>query len=84
MNMTVYFRVQNLLDARNVINVYSYTGSPTDDGFLASPQGQNTLALLAQERRNIPAYTDAYSWRLLDPNNYTQPRRLFLGATFDF
>jgi outer membrane receptor protein involved in Fe transport len=84
LNMTIYFRVQNLLDARNVIDVYSYTGSPTDDGFLASPQGQTALAMLAQEGRNIPAYTDAYSWRLLDPNNFTQPRRLFLGATFDF
>src|SRR5690606_34273197 len=32
--LNVYFRVTNLFDTKNVINVYRYTGSATDDGYL--------------------------------------------------
>ncbi|HLF63718.1 MAG TPA: TonB-dependent receptor, partial [Saprospiraceae bacterium] len=39
----VYFRVQNLLDTRNVIGVYRSSGSAEDDGYLASSFGQDEL-----------------------------------------
>ena len=41
LNVNVYFRVANLLDRRNVVSVFGYTGSPTDDGYLASVEGQS-------------------------------------------
>ena len=33
--LTVFARVRNLLDARNVLNVYQATGSADDDGFIS-------------------------------------------------
>lgn len=81
LNLNVYFRVSNLLDARNIINVYTATGSPTDDGWLISPLGQNrpeTFAARAQ------SYLDSYQTRVLNPNNFSLPRRMYIGMQFDF
>jgi len=85
MNVNVYLRVTNVLDRRNIINVYGFTGSPTDDGFLNSVKGQSLLSgIEVNEGRTIDNYLAAYSWSLLNPNNYSLPRRMFLGVTFDF
>lgn len=84
LNINVYLRVSNLLNRKNVVSVYPVTGSPTDDGFLASGDGQNVLSGYVAEGRNLQGYLDSYSYVLLDPNNYTQPRRMFLGAVFEF
>ena len=84
LNLDVYFRVSNLLNRRNVVDVYSVSGSPTDDGFLTGNEGRQVLRQLQNDGRNVRAFLDAYSWMVLDPNNYTQPRRMFIGATFEF
>ncbi|MFK7806221.1 MAG: carboxypeptidase regulatory-like domain-containing protein [Saprospiraceae bacterium] len=82
LSLNVYFRVQNLLDARNIVNVYSATGSPTDDGFLVSQVGQDQLNELSAQEAAF--FTDAYSWTVQNPNNFTRPRRMYLGAIFNF
>ncbi len=83
MGVNVYFRVQNLLDTRNVLSVYEATGSPTDDGYLTSANGQSVLnALSSDEERR--AYRDAYQWRLLNPFMFSLPRRMYIGAIFNF
>ena len=41
--MEVYFQILNLINTRNVIGVYEYTGSPTDDGYLASSIAQPVI-----------------------------------------
>ncbi|MEO6039482.1 MAG: TonB-dependent receptor [Saprospiraceae bacterium] len=84
LNINVYLRVSNLLNRKNVIKVYPVTGSPTDDGFLASGDGQSVLAGYINEGRDVQGYLDSYSYGLLDPNNYSQPRRIFVGAVFEF
>ncbi len=85
LNLNVYFRVQNLLDARNVIDVYSFTGSPEDDGYLTSSQGQDAIQQVVDaEGRVLDAYLDAYNWGLVNPGFYSIPRRLYVGAIFDF
>jgi outer membrane receptor protein involved in Fe transport len=84
LNLTTYFRVQNLFDTRNIVGVYSFSGSPTDDGYLASPEGQSIEATIIQQGRNLQAYRNAYSWALLNADRFTQPRRMFLGAIFEF
>ncbi len=38
LDATVYVRVTNLLNAKNVLNVYMETGSDTDDGFITDPE----------------------------------------------
>jgi outer membrane receptor protein involved in Fe transport len=83
LNLNIYFRVTNLLDRRNVVRVYGFTGDPRDDGYLASAEGQSILnGVKAQGREQ--AYLASYSWSLLNPNNFTQPRRMFVGAVVEF
>jgi hypothetical protein len=84
LNLNVYFRATNLLNARNVVGVYGATGSPTDDGYLASGEGRQFVDNLESAGRDRRAYLDSYSWILNNPNNFTQPRRLFVGAAFEF
>jgi hypothetical protein len=85
LNINVYLRVQNVLDAANWAGVYTASGSPSDDGFLQSSFGQNTLANVAAARPNdVMAYRFSYLARMVDPGNYYPPRRIYLGATFGF
>ena len=84
LNLNIYFRVANLLNRKNVIGVYPVTGSPTDDGYLATAEGQTIVEGIGDTGRNTAAYLDAYSWVVRNGNNYTQPRRLYVGAVFGF
>ena len=80
MNLNVYLRISNLLDRRNIIAVYSASGKADDDGFLQSPLGQRTL----QNQIDQEAYTRLYNYRLLNPDFFSLPRRIFLGASIAF
>ena len=85
LDINAYLRVQNILDIRNVNGVYAATGSPDDDGYLASARGQSELAnTLASRANDFEAYQQSYLMRMLNPNFYFFPRRIFLGATFIF
>ncbi|MBI1315717.1 TonB-dependent receptor plug domain-containing protein [bacterium] len=75
-----YLFVQNLFDTRNVLNVYPFTGSAEDDGYLTSAQAQNVIA----SQVDAQSYTDLYNIRMANPGNYTLPRRLRLGVVFSF
>lgn len=78
--LNAYLRVSNLLDRRNIISVYPASGQPNDDGFLASPLGQN----VRDAQVNEEAYIQLYNYRLLNPDFYSLPRRIFVGASFSF
>ncbi|MCB0664648.1 MAG: carboxypeptidase regulatory-like domain-containing protein [Saprospiraceae bacterium] len=91
LSINVSLRVLNLLNAKNVRNVYSVTGSPYDSGFLLSSDGESTLfninstgEQVVEEGRDAQAYQDAYNWLLASPANFYLPRRIFLGIRFDF
>jgi hypothetical protein len=79
----VYLRVQNVLDAKNVKNVYGYTGDPQNDGYLLSSFGQDRQSDITATGKDASAFLDAYSWRQLAPGNYFFPRRIYLGVIFD-
>ena len=53
MGLNVYCRVSNLLDRRNVLNVYSATGSATDDGYIASEIGSRQLENIEGSQRQV-------------------------------
>jgi hypothetical protein len=79
-NLNVYLQVLNLLNTRNVLNVYNFTGAPDDDGYLTSTQG-----IVALNRTNSPAaFTDLYTIRMNSPTNYSLPRQIRLGLLFEF
>ncbi len=91
MGLNVYIRVSNLFDRRNILGVYRATGSPKDDGFLKSVQGQTILN--SDQFKNLDgtvdlalqnAFLSSYNWRLLNPDNYSLPRRIYLGAIVNF
>jgi hypothetical protein len=84
LNLNLFLRVSNLLDTRNVVGVYPATGSPDDDGYLTSPLGVAEVSTLSGGVRDIDAFRDAYDWRLVNPNFFAAPRRLFIGAVILF
>lgn len=78
--LNVYLQVLNLLDTKNILDVYSATGNPDDDGFLAAAEWQTLIASNPDEQ----AYRDLYQAKLLDPGNFSLPRRIRLGLQLNF
>jgi len=76
----VYFRINNLLNSKNIMNVYSYTGNPEDDGYLSAPEWQKQIS----EQLDPQAYTDLYSIAVNRPWHYSSPRTIRLGVIFNF
>ena len=74
-NFEVYMQLLNVLNTQNILGVYSYTGSPSDDGYLSSPQGQNAI----QFQTNAQSYADLYNISLANPGLFSLPRRIRLG-----
>jgi outer membrane receptor protein involved in Fe transport len=82
--LNIYLRVSNVLDQRNIVGVYSATGSAYDDGFLLSERGEQQIQTIEDSSRSLGAYLSSYSWALLNPNLFTLPRRMFVGASLIF
>ncbi len=79
-NLNVYFQILNVLNTKNIQNVYAYTGNPDDDGWLASSEAQSVI----NAQVNPTSYQDLYSIKVNNPNNYSIPRRIRLGISLDF
>jgi outer membrane receptor protein involved in Fe transport len=79
-SLDVYFQILNLANTMNVLNVYPFTGSPDDDGFLSSEQGQAQLASQVSQA----SFIDLYNRRMNNPFNFSLPRRVRLGISYNF
>ncbi len=89
MDATIYMRVNNLFNTKNVLNVYQKTGSASDDGYLSDPKisGQN-IEQLGQ------SYVDMYKAIVLENGGayrsqlglelYGQPRQIFFGVKLTY
>ena len=78
--INVYLQVLNVFDTKNVTTVYAATGSPSDDGYITSPNAQSVI-----DRQPSPqAYTDLYGIKVNNPANYDLPRRIRLGVQVNF
>ena len=84
LDVNVYLRVSNLLNTQNVVNVYSASGSAEDDGFLLSTFGADAKNAVVQQGRDLDAYLSAYQWAVTNPDFFTLPRRIYLGAIVNF
>lgn len=71
LNCNVYLNIINLLDAENYASVYSGTGQPDDDGYVALGGG-SALSEVNQER---------YQEAIQRPDFYGTPRRINLGVS---
>lgn len=79
-NLNVYLQVLNVLDTRNVQNVYRYTGSASDDGYLSAAETQSII----NSQNDPQSFRDLYSVKINNPSNYSIPRRIRLGVMLDF
>lgn len=78
--LNLYFEFQNILGLRNITEVYRFTGTPDDDGFVNSPEALPTI----QAALNPQSFKDLYAAYVNRANNYGQPRRIYFGATLSF
>ena len=78
--LNAFVTIQNLLNVKDVITVYGYTGRPDDDGYLTSAQG----IVAAKSQTSEQSYKDIYSLYNNNPYHYNLPRRIVLGLDFNF
>lgn len=78
--LDVYLQIFNLLNTQNVTGVYAFTGSPDDDGFLSSA----TAAAQVSQQASAQSYVDMYNRSINNPGNFSLPRRIRLGVTYNF
>lgn len=83
-SVNVYFYVQNLFNARNILGVYAFTGSPVEDGYLTSDQGLRDIRLVRDNGQSAAAYMMYYRLLMENPGNFALPRRMRIGAFFRF
>ncbi|MFK5855684.1 MAG: hypothetical protein QM503_06100, partial [Bacteroidota bacterium] len=78
--LNVYLQVLNLLDTKNIVNVYPYTGNADDDGYLSAPEWQRQI----NNQLDPLAFRDLYGNFVDNPGNYSTPRQIRLGLMFNF
>ena len=78
--LNVYLVSQNVLNTKNVISVYKYTGSPVDDGYLDAPSSQGGI----NAQVDPTAFYDQYLAKVQDPGKYSLPRRTQIGLKLRF
>jgi hypothetical protein len=75
-NLNVYLLVTNVFNTENITGVYRYTGSATNDGYLAQ--------LTDRSQIDPESFRDLYSAKVNNPFNFGAPRTIRLGVRFDF
>ncbi|OFX28513.1 MAG: hypothetical protein A2033_01765 [Bacteroidetes bacterium GWA2_31_9] len=78
--LNIYFEIQNILNAKNIISVYRATGNPDDNGYLSANEFQDGIST----QTNEDAYRNYYSMAVNSPYNYSLPRRMRIGLQLSF
>lgn len=78
--LTVYIDVENIFNIKNIINVYTYTGNPDDDGYLSATEYQRQI----NSQIDVASYINYYTMLVQNPYNYASPARVSLGVQFGF
>ena len=78
--LNVYLQILNVLNAKNIIGVYSSTGNPDDDGYLSAPEWQREIAT----QTNADSYAELYRLYVDDMYHYSSPRQIRIGMIFNF
>ncbi|MFN0031937.1 MAG: carboxypeptidase regulatory-like domain-containing protein [Flavobacteriales bacterium] len=79
-NLNVYLWVTNVFNTRNIYGVYRFTGTPDDDGYLASSQYQQVI----NNQVSPQGFINYYQMYVNNPYNLGTPRQIRLGIRFDF
>ncbi len=78
--LNIKLEILNLLNTKNILNVYSQTGNPDDDGYLYAAANQTAIESQIDEM----AYRNYYIMSLQRPWMYSRPRTIRLGVTLSF
>lgn len=78
--LDVFLVADNLFNVRIIENVYSYTGSATDDGYLNSPVGQQQM----QNQLSAQTFETLYNIKLQNPLFSYTPRMVQIGFRYNF
>ncbi len=78
--VNVYLQVLNLLNSKNIVGVYNATGNPDDDGYLSAPQWASEI----NSQVDPQAYIQMYELYVNAGSNYSMPRHIRLGMSFNF
>jgi outer membrane receptor protein involved in Fe transport len=84
--LNFYIWVVNIFNIKNTLGVYATSGSATDNGFLATDEGQNRLN---NYRKYGEVFADMYKdfyyqSYLMNASVYGSPRRIYLGVRANF
>ncbi|MBD3225627.1 MAG: TonB-dependent receptor [Caldithrix sp.] len=89
LRMTLFMRVLNVLNTKNILNVYEYTGNAEQDGFINDPDHYDIRVKYYGER-----YLDLYKainiengqsyWDLLNKELFGHPRQIIFGLNVYF
>jgi len=79
-SLNVYLEISNLLNTKGVVNVYSTTGNPDDDGYLTAAKNQS----LINAYNDPTSYRNYYSMYINNPGNYIYARTIRLGVQLSF
>ena len=78
--LTTFIYVQNLLNTREILGVYGYTGRPDDDGFLTSSYGVQKAA----QQIDPQSYKDLYKINKNEPGFLNYARTINFGIEYNF
>ena len=78
--VNVYLQVLNLLNSKNIVGVYNATGNPDDDGYLSAPQWASEINSMIDPQ----AYIQMYELYVNSGGNYSMPRHIRVGLSFNF
>ena len=78
--VSIYLYIQNLLNTENVLSIYPYTLNANDDGYLKASSSQVNI----NAQPSVQAYKDLYKAKVNNPDNYSLPRRVYLGVNVNF
>ncbi len=73
-------QVNNLLNTRDVLGVYNYSGKADDNGYLSSSFGKQAVP----QQINPKSYTDLYTINMNDPGHYNYARTISIALEFNF
>jgi outer membrane receptor protein involved in Fe transport len=80
LNANIYIYVQNLLNLDNPFAVFSRTGDPKDDGYLATALGSSKISTYGQSFANLyQSVNGGYN-----ANNFSSPRQIRVGTKLEF
>jgi hypothetical protein len=79
--LNLFARITNVFNIKNIRGVYGVTGDPEDNGYLTDPETQTII----QGQLNEQSYRDYYTMYYNNAYyNYSTPRMIYLGVSYQF